>query len=415
MTLSDELAWRGFIKDKTFENTSWLNQPRKFYHGVDGGSADSLTVGNLAALMLARHLVKGGWKPVLLVGGATSLVGDPGGKESERPLPNKDTVSKNVEAIKKQIERFFEEQKPQVVNNIEWLGDIKLLDFLRDVGKNYSMTELIQRDFVVERMNEGGSGISYAELSYTLIQGYDFWYLHKNHDVQLQVGGSDQWGNMLSGVSLIRKKEGAETHALSMPLVINKATGRKFGKSEEGAVWLDPEKTTPTQFYQFWINADDQDVEDYLKIFTLLPKKQIEQVMDEHRADPSKRKAQKLLGNEVTSMVHGSERGGAVTEVTKYLTSQVSLSEASDEVLNQIRREIPTTEARLGQNLVELLVKTGLASSKTEARRLMADGAIYINGRPSKKEFVEAGDLDDGMLLLRRGKAFKDSALVEIT
>lgn len=414
MTLSDELAWRGFIKDKTFENASWLNQPRTFYHGIDG-SADSLTIGNLAALMLARHLMAKGWKGILLVGGATSLIGDPGGKESERLLPDKATITRNVEAIRKQIEKLFADQAPKVVNNIDWLAELKLLDFLRDTGKNYSMTELIQRDFIAERMNEGGSGISYAEFSYTLIQGYDFWHLFRNHGAHLQIGGSDQWGNMLSGVSLIRKKEGEEAHAMSMPLVTNKATGIKFGKSEEGAVWLEGKKTTPTQFYQFWINTDDQDVEDYLKIFTLLPKEKINALMAEHRSDPGSRKAQTALAKEVTRFVHGGGPAGAAVAVTKYLTSQVSLSEASEEELSALRSEVPSLSVKNGTSLIETLVSVGLASSNTDARRLLQSKAIYLNGQPTDKESFDTNDFENGRLLLRRGKAYKDSALVELT
>ena len=253
MSLSEDLTWRGLIKDKTFGGVAWLDEPKTFYLGVDA-SADSLTVGNLAVLMLARRLIDAGWKAVLLVGGATSLIGDPGGKEEERELKSRQEVLSNVEAIKAQVNKLFAGQHFTPADNYDWFKDVGYLEFLRDVGKHFSMTELMQRDFITERIGEQGSGISYAEFSYSLIQGYDFWQLHKNHDVVLQIGGSDQWGNMLSGVSLVRKKEGKEAHAFSMPLVVNKATDRKFGKSEGGAVWLDPAKTSPTQFYQFWIN-----------------------------------------------------------------------------------------------------------------------------------------------------------------
>ena len=296
MSLSEDLAWRGLIKDKTFSDLSWLDQPKTFYLGVDATSADSMTIGNLAVLLLARRLLDAGWKTILLAGGATSLIGDP--KETEeRELKPREEVIKNVEAIKAQIGQLFAGKDFTPADNYDWFKDVGYLDFLRDVGKNFSMSELIQREFVNERLD---SGISYAEFSYSLIQGYDYWQLNKKHDVVLQIGGSDQWGNMLSGVSLVRKKEGKEVHALSMPLVINKSTGVKFGKSEGGAVWLDPAKTTPTQFYQFWMNVDDADVEDYLKVFTLLSREEIERAVAEHQTDPSKRAAQKKLAEEVT-------------------------------------------------------------------------------------------------------------------
>ena len=413
MKLSEDLTWRGLIKDKTFEDITWLDKPQSFYHGIDA-STDSMTIGNLAAMILARRLIDSGWKAVLLAGGATSLIGDPGGKTQERELKPREEVQKNIEAIKGQINKLFSGKEYIPVDNYDWLKDVRYLDFLREVGKSFSMTELMQRDFVVERMGEGGSGISYAEFSYSLVQGYDYWQLYKTHKVVLQIGGSDQWGNMLSGVSLIRKKEGQEVQALSMPLVVNKATGAKFGKSEEGSVWLDPLKTTPTQFYQFWINVDDEDVEDYLKIFTLLPKEKIEQVMAEHKADPAKRSAQKVLAEEVTKLVHSERESGSATGVTKYLTGQVSISEATPEELEEIRKELSSAKSGVNGSVVEALVKTNLAGSNSEARRLLTSGAVYLSGQSIKRENFEESDYQNGRLLLRRGKAYKDSALVEL-
>ncbi len=413
MKLSEDLTWRGLIKDKTFEDITWLDKPQSFYHGIDA-STDSMTIGNLAAMILARRLIDSGWKAVLLAGGATSLIGDPGGKTQERELKPREEVQKNIEAIKGQINKLFSGKEYIPVDNYDWLKDVRYLDFLREVGKSFSMTELMQRDFVVERMGEGGSGISYAEFSYSLVQGYDYWQLYKTHKVVLQIGGSDQWGNMLSGVSLIRKKEGQEVQALSMPLVVNKATGAKFGKSEEGSVWLDPLKTTPTQFYQFWINVDDEDVEDYLKIFTLLPKEKIEQVMAEHKADSAKRSAQKVLAEEVTKLVHSERESGSATGVTKYLTGQVSISEATPEELEEIRKELSSAKSGVNGSVVEALVKTNLAGSNSEARRLLTSGAVYLSGQSIKRENFEESDYQNGRLLLRRGKAYKDSALVEL-
>lgn len=408
MNLSEDLVWRGLIKDKTFSDAKWLDTPQTFYHGVDA-SADSLHIGNLAAMLTARRLIDAGWKAVLLAGGATSLIGDPKDNE-ERELKPREEIEKNVSAIKKQISQLFAGKDFIPADNYDWFKDIGYLDFLRDVGKNFAMSELMQREFIADRMT---SGISYAEFSYSLIQGYDYWQLYKKHNVMLQIGGSDQWGNMLSGVSLVRKKEAKDVQALSMPLVVNKATGRKFGKSEEGTVWLDPAKTTPTQFYQFWINTEDADAEEYLKVFTLLPKKEVEQIMAEQKTDPSKRVAQKRLAEEVTTLVHG-DSGGAADNVTKYLTSQVFLTDAKEEDIAAIRAEIPTAKTSGQGPIVEALVQSGLATSNSDARRLLASGAVYINGKSVSKENFEAGDFQNGRLLLRRGKAFKDSALVEL-
>lgn len=412
-SLSEDLNWRGLIKDKTFADNKWLDNPRVFYLGVDC-SSDSLTVGNLAVLVLARRLMDAGWKAVLLVGGATSLIGDPGGKEEERQLQSRETILHNVETVSAQIKKLFGGKDFTLVDNYDWFKDISYLDFLRDVGKNFSMTELLQREFITERMGEGASGISYAEFSYSLIQGYDYWYLHKNHAVSLQIGASDQWGNMLSGVSLTRKKSGAEVQAFSMPLVIDKTTGRKFGKSEAGAVWLDPAKTTPTQFYQFWINTDDESIEDYLKFYSLKPKDEIEQLVAAQRANPAARTAQTALAEELTQLVHGGESSDQSQSVTRYLTSQASISEAGADELEKIRQQVPSFTSHIGAPIIEALVQTKLAVSNSDARRLLQSGAVYINGQNVSREIFEAGDFQNGRLLLRRGKAYKDSALVEL-
>lgn len=412
MSLSEDLTWRGLIKDKTFSDINWLNEPKTFYHGVDC-SSDSLTIGNLAALLLAKRMVKAGWKGIILVGGATSLVGDPGGKSKERELKDKAEINKNVSAIKTQIEKLFEGDSVVIVNNADWFGSINYLDFLRDVGKHYSMTELTQRDYITERMGAGGSGISYAEFSYTLIQGYDFWYLHKNNGAVLQIGGSDQWGNMLSGLPLIRLKENTEAHVMTMPLVVDKNTGTKFGKSEEGAIWLDAVKTPPTQFYQFWINVSDDVVEEFLKIFTFLSHAEIQQALTDHKKDPSARSAQKLLAENVTVLVHGSKSGQGASEVAKYLTGQADISKATNKELESIKAEIGLITALPGDPIAGLLSATRLASSGTEARRLLASGAVYINGQKVDRDKVIEADFVDGRFLLRRGKAYKDSVLVE--
>ncbi|HSW99133.1 MAG TPA: tyrosine--tRNA ligase [Candidatus Saccharimonadales bacterium] len=412
LTLSEELKWRGLIKDRTFSDVKWLDTPRTFYLGSDP-SSDSLTIGNLAIYMLARQLVLHGWKAVLLVGGATGLIGDPGGKDEERQLKSQEEVARNVAGVTAQVEKLFAGQQFETVNNYDWFKDMGYLEFLRDVGKHYSMTELVQRDFIATRMGEGGNGISYAEFSYNLIQGYDFYWLFKNKGVELQIGGSDQWGNMLSGAPLVRKKEGKEVHALSMPLVVNKATGKKFGKSEAGAVWLDPAKTSPTQFYQFWINCDDDGIEDYLKIYTTLPKEEIDGLMADQRDDPGARRAQIRLAVEVTRLVHGQEKLNMAHDVTAYLMG-ADIGHADEPVVEALRHEIPAVKAAAQGPIVEALVATGLASSNTEARRLLKENAVSVNGHKVQRDTFEAADFHNGRLMLRRGKAFKDSALVEL-
>lgn len=413
MSLSEDLKWRRLIKDKTFSTDSWLDKPRKFYLGIDA-SADSLTIGNLAVILLARRLAEAGWQAVLLAGGATSLVGDPGGKDEERNLQAKEVIAKNIEGIKKQMEQLFAGQKHKMVNNLDWLDGVLYLDFLRDFGKNYPMTELMQREFVDTRMGSAGSGISYAEFSYSLLQGYDFWYLFTREDVVLQIGASDQWGNILSGVSLIRKKESREAHALCMPLVVNKATGKKFGKSEEGTIWLDPERTSSYKFYQFWFNTADEDAEDYLKVFTMLGKEEINKLLKESKATPAARAAQKRLALEVTSLVHGQNQATRQEHIAQVLFGSGELSDLNESELSVVRQEIPALKIKAGTPTVEVLVRTGLASSNSEARRLVKGGAAYVNGQAFDKDHLEASIFQKKRLLLRRGKAFKDSALVEL-
>jgi tyrosyl-tRNA synthetase len=410
MSLSEDLIWRGLIKDKTFTDTTWLDKPKTFYHGIDAASADSMTIGNLAAMLMARRMIDTGWKAVLLAGGATSLIGDPKDTE-ERELQPREEIEKNVEAIKEQIKQLFSGQDFQLVNNYDWFKDVGYLDFLREVGKNFAISELMQREFVTERMD---SGISYAEFSYSLIQGYDYWQLFKNHGAELQIGGSDQWGNMLSGVSLIRKKESREVHALSMPLVIDKTTGRKFGKSEAGAIWLDPSKTSVYKFYQFWFNAGDADVIDYLKIFTLLDRDEIEQIAVQQIEDPAARTAQKKLAYEVTTLVHGETQAKTQEHIAQVLYGEGRLDDLTDPELNTVREEIPATKVQPGSSVVGVLVQTGLASSNSDARRLLQGKAVYVNNQQLDKPHLDSTDFINGRLMLRRGKAHKDSALVEL-
>ena len=399
MTLSEELIWRGQIKDKTFNDPKWLNQPKTFYLGTDC-SSNSLTIGNLAIFMLARRLRKHGWKTILLVGGATSLIGDPGGKDEERDLKSREEIQHNVKSIEGQVKQLFTGLDFKLVDNYDWFKDVGYLEFLRNVGKHYSMTELLQRDFIVSRIGEGGTGISYAEFSYSLIQGFDYWHLYKQHGAVLQIGGSDQWGNMLSGVPLIRKKENAEVHALSMPLVLNKTTGKKFGKSEDGAVWLDESKTSAYQFYQFWLNVDDDGVEDYLKIYTELSKEEIDKIMSEFKSDRAGRKAQKTLAWEVTKLVHGERRTETVKRASDVLFGESDFLELGKNELSILHDELTIIQA--SKDLAEVLVSAKLASSKSEARNFVKSGAVSVNGikvSEHQTDWFQKGDN-----LIKRGK-----------
>lgn len=413
MTLSEELAWRGFINQTTYKDVTALDgDPITFYWGVDP-SANSMTIGNLAAGMMVKHFINYGHKAVLLVGGATGLIGDPDGKSEERSLKSLDEIAANKQGIVAQYEQLFAGKPFTVVDNYDWFKDMNYLTFLRDVGKHVPMRAMLGREFVQSRLGENGSGISYAEFSYSLIQGYDFLHLYQEHGVTLQVCGADQWGNCIAGVDLIRRVTGNEAHIWSTPLIINKATGVKFGKTEGGAVWLDAKQTSPTQFYQFWINCDDEGVADYLKIYTLLDKETIDGIIAEHQANPSARVAQTRLATEVTTLVHGEDAVRIAQEVTAVLTGKTHVSAVSDQTVEALRSEIPSASVAEDGSVVDILVTTGLASSNTEARRLISGNAVSINGQKVDRENFIAEDFQNNRLLLKRGKAFKDSALIE--
>ena len=378
MKLSEELQWRGFVNQMTFDDISKVDTPRKFYFGVDP-SADSMQIGNLAAAMMVRLFMEYGHEAYLLVGGATGMIGDPDGRKDEREIRNADTVAHNVECISAQYRRVFEGRDFHLVDNADWFRNINYIDFLYKVGKHMSMTQLLDREFVQARIGEGGSGISYAEFSYSLIQGYDFLHLFREHGVTLQVCGADQWGNSTTGVSLIRKLEGSEAHVYSVPLVINKATGRKFGKSEGGAIWLDENKTSVYKFYQFWLNVDDDGVIDYMKMYTTLDRESIEAIAENHAVNPGARSAQKVLAREVTDIVHGVNRRESVERVTEVLFGGGDFRQLSDDDLDALAKEIPRVDVGVG--VIEALVVSGAASSNGEAKRLLKSGAISLNGK----------------------------------
>lgn len=376
MTLAEELTWRGFINQTTFANINDINEPRTFYIGVDP-SAPSMTIGNLAVMMLCRHFIDHGHTPLLLVGGATGMIGDPDGKKQERDLRNAETVARSVEGLTAQFRQIFRGQDFAVVNNADWFAHVNYVDFLHQIGKHVSMTQLLDRDFVQQRIGEGGTGISYGEFSYALIQGYDFLHLYREKGATLQLAGADQWGNSVTGVSLIRKLEGGEAHVLTAPLVINKQTGVKFGKSEGGAVWLDPALTSPYKFYQFWLNCDDETSEDLIKIYTLLDQATIEALIDTHRANPGMRTLQKALARKVTDIVHGHERRESVERVTSVLFGNNDLSTLREEDLDALADEIPTVSP---QSVVTALVEAEVCASNGEARRLIKNNAISLDG-----------------------------------
>ena len=415
MKLSEELKWRGFINQTTYSDLSQLDSlhGQTFYMGFDA-SADSQTIGNLAAMMFVKTFLRHNRPGILVAGGSTSLIGDPGGKDTERPLQDEKTIASNIKNAEQQIKNILRGHKFKLVNNLEWTKNLNVLHFLRDIGKHFSMTPLIQRDYIAKRIGQDGSGISYAEFSYTVLQGYDYLHLHDKHGVTLQLGGSDQWGNCLSGVELIRRVRGKEVDVITMNLVINQATNKKFGKTEEGAIWLDAKKTTPTQFYQFWINADDKGVESYLKIYTELGRSEIDAIMDKHQKNPGERYAQQCLAAEATTLVHGEDNAGRAAIVSDVLTSKVPVESISSETARAISGEIPSITVKAGDSLIDILVRVGLAMSNTEARRLLSSGAIYLNGQPTSSEQLDGEILDGRYALLRRGKAYKDSALLEL-
>ena len=389
MTLSEELSWRGFVNQTTYADITELDkQPLTFYYGVDP-SAKSMHIGNLAGVMLVKHLIEHGHNGVVLVGGATGMIGDPK-QDVERDLKTLDEIEVNKKGIADDFRRALAGKDFELVDNYEWFKDINYLAFLRDIGKHFSMTQLLDREFVKARIGEDSVGISYAEFSYGLIQGYDYLHLFRNKNATLQVGGSDQWGNMLSGAQMIKKLEGAEANVITVPLVIDKSTGKKFGKSEGNAVWLNPEMTSPYKFYQFWLNVDDETAKDLVKIYTMLDRDTIVALIEMHDQNPGERALQKTLAREVTDIVHGRERREAVERVTAALFDGKA-TDLSDDDIEDLAAEIPTSQSH---SVVQALVEANVATSNGEARRLIQGGAISVNGvRITEDAAVESRSL----------------------
>ena len=384
MKLSEELQWRGFVAEHTLDQISDLDKaPRNFYWGTDP-SADSLHIGHLAALMMCACFVRHGYTPYYLVGGATGQIGDP--KDTvERDLKGLDEIEKNKAALAAQIIRVTHSPEgTQLVDNNDWFKDVKFLPFLREIGKAFSMTQLLDRQFVQKRIGEGGSGISYAEFSYTLIQGYDFLHLFRTYNVDLQLCGADQFGNCTSGIHLIKRLENATADCYSCPLIIDKVTGRKFGKSEGNAVWLDANKTSIFDFYQFWLNQSDDALEDYFKYFTFIMPEELDQILAEHRKNPGARLGQKRLGFEVTKVVHGEKAAQQAEKLTTFLFGNGKIEDLSEDDVELLAKSFPTTET--GKTLVDILAETGLASSKGEARKLISGNAISVNGTKATQD-----------------------------
>ncbi|MBQ3352718.1 tyrosine--tRNA ligase [Candidatus Saccharibacteria bacterium] len=393
MTLSEELIWRGFQAETTIKNPKFLDEKtHKFYLGADP-SADSLTIGNLAALMMCAVFTRHGYTPYLLAGGATGQIGDPK-DTTERELKPIEEIEYNKQCIASQMEKVLKNADPKLsqvkmLDNYDWFKDMGYLEFLRSVGKNFSMTQLMDRKFIQSRMGEGGSGISYAEFSYTLIQGYDFYHLYKEYGIDLQLCGADQYGNASSGISLIRKLENGEAHVWSTPLIIDPASGRKFGKSEGNAVWLSgmptelptgliSENYTPVfDFYQFWLSQPDDSVEYLLKIYTIYERAEIEEILKKHAEHPEEHLAQKALAKGVTEVVHGKDATDAVIQLSEKLFDRDAVFSEKD--VEQAALVLPTKP--LGATLIDDLVCTGLASSKAQARQFISSGAISVNGK----------------------------------
>ena len=395
MKLSEELQWRGFWNQTTFNDDKLIDSENfTLYLGTDP-SADSLHVGHLAVYMMVRHFLERGHKVFLLVGGGTGMIGDMRDTEERNLLPYEE-IEHNKQALKSQVSRIFAGRDFTLVDNADWLADLELLPFLRDIGKNFNMADLVSREFFKARINNG-KGLSFAEFTYTLLQGYDFWHLFNQYGVNLQIGGSDQWGNLLSGVDLIRKKENTEVYAMTAPLLINKSTGRKFGKSEGGAVWLDENKTSVYKFYQFWLNVDDESAIEYMKIFTMLDRDTIEAIAENHAVNPGARSAQKVLAREVTDIVHGSARRESVERVTEVLFGGGDFKKLSDDDLGALAEEIPCVDA--GIDVIEALVESGAVGSNGEAKRLLKSGAISLNG-----EKLAENKVVNDTSLLKKGK-----------
>lgn len=408
MTFVEELNARGLIEHSSSAPEQILATSRTVYLGIDPTS-DSIQIGNLAVVLLMKRLGDAGHKLFFLVGGGTGQIGDPK-EHGERPMLGEEIVDANTRALKTQLKKLLGNAPFKMVDNADWLTSVKLVPFLRDVGKHFTVNDLIKRDIIKKRLDAPNESISYTEFTYSLLQAFDYLTLYEKYGIDLQVGGSDQWTNILSGVDLIRKRLGKQVYALGMPLVTDSA-GKKFGKSEGNAIWLDPKKTSPFQFYQFWINLPDEGIERYLKIYTFLPLVEIDALMELHRRNPGERQAQETLARLVTEIVHGPAATAQVAAATDALFGDTPFSELSREALSVALAEAPSVtfskkDIESGYSFAEVLVTGGIASSKSDARRLISGKGITLSGQtienPDQKIFL--GDLSSGYALVRKGK-----------
>lgn len=410
MEFLEELKWRGIVYQQTDEEgiEKMLSEEKiALYCGVDP-TADSMHIGHLLPFLTLRRFQNHGHKPIVLVGGATGTIGDPSGKKEERSLQTMDQVQKNVDGLRAQLEKIFSVEGDNgavLVNNYDWIGKMDVVTFLRDFGKNIGVNYMLAKDTVSSRLE---SGISFTEFAYTILQAMDFYYLHKNYSCRMQIGGSDQWGNITTGLEMIRKMnpEGDQAFGFTIPLV-TKADGTKFGKTESGAIWLDPEKTSPYEFYQFWINTADADVIRYLKIFTFLSKEEIDSLEASMKEEAHLRKAQKALAEEMTRLIHGQEALDQAINITKALFSGDIKSLSASEI-EQGLKGVPTFEV-VGElpSIVDLLVDAGISPSKRQAREDVQNGAVSINGeKMTDTAYVlsESDKMDGRFTVIRRGK-----------
>ena len=420
MNLVEEFRWRGMVHDFMPGTEEMLNKESVAgYVGIDP-TADSLHIGHLVGVMMLRHLQRAGHKPIALIGGATGMIGDPSGKSQERNLMDEETLRYNESKIKEQLKNFLDfddsrtENAAELVNNYDWMKDVSFLEFIRDIGKHLTVNYMMAKDSVQKRLSGEEAGMSFTEFSYQLVQGNDFLHLYKTKNCKLQMGGSDQWGNITTGTELIRRKAGGEAYALTCPL-ITKADGGKFGKTETGNVWLDPKKTSPYKFYQFWLNTSDADAEKYIKIFTVLSKQEIEELIAQHREEPHKRALQKTLAKEITIMAHSREDYDTAVEASQILFGKSTadkLKQLPEQMILDIFEGVPQYELEGGKvkegiPLIEFLAaETGIFPSKGEARRMAKDNGISINKEKVKPDYVvDENDIIGGKYIIaQKGK-----------
>lgn len=420
MNFVEELQWRGMIHNIMPGTEELLSKEMiSAYVGIDP-TADSLHIGHLVGVMMLKHLQRSGHKPIVLVGGATGMIGDPSGKSEERNLLDEPTLRHNQECLKTQLKKLLDfdtdaPNKAEMVNNYDWMKDFSFLGFIRDIGKHITVNYMMAKDSVKKRLSgEAGDGMSFTEFTYQLVQGYDFLYLYQHNNCKLQMGGSDQWGNITTGTELIRRKTGGEAFALTCPL-ITKADGGKFGKTESGNVWLDPARTSPYKFYQFWLNTSDADAEKYIRIFTLFTKEETETLIAEHQTAPHLRLLQKALAKDITVRIHSEADYNAAVEASEILFGKgtaEALHKLDEETLVSVFEGVPQFEINPGElqqgiGIVDLLAeKTNIFPSKGEARRMLKDGGVQVNKEKVNEEFTAgpAHLLSDKYMLVQKGK-----------